>query len=207
MPDLLQKYDEIIEDILMRVGVPSRFMNATKFDFRPSVWSAVESFFAGDSFFISGGIGLGKTHLICALIHEAIYRYVSKEVKSLLDLKIVSVPRLLIGFKAAFKRAGISEEEILSDYLDVGTLILDDLGAEKSSDWSIEILYILIDTRYTEESQTIITSNLSLDGIAESLGDRIASRISEMCTIVELKGNDKRLQKSKKSNVVIDVTN
>ena len=72
-------------------------------------------------------------------------------------------------------------------------LILDDMGAEKTSEWSIQTLYSIIDRRYRDEKQTLITSNLTLDEIAEKVGDRIASRIAGMCKVVEIKGKDRRI--------------
>ena len=86
-----------------------------------------------------------------------------------------------------------SETEIINNLSEANILILDDLGAEKSSEFALQSLYVIIDQRYSEIRPTIITSNLSLGEIAEKVGDRIASRIAGMCKVIELKGKDRRL--------------
>ena len=83
---------------------------------------------------------------------------------------------------------------MLKDYFNTPLLILDDLGAEKTTDWALQSLYIIINKRLSEELQTIITSNLSLDELRDKIGDRIASRIAGMCKIVKLTGRDRRLK-------------
>lgn len=75
-------------------------------------------------------------------------------------------------------------------------LIIDDLGAEKPSEWVAETLYRIINHRYENELPVVITSNLSLDQLAQRLGDRTASRLAELCNVVELTGRDRRLQNS-----------
>jgi DNA replication protein DnaC len=77
----------------------------------------------------------------------------------------------------------------------IPVLILDDLGAEKASEWVAETLYILIDDRYGNMKPTVFTSNYSPSELAERLGDRIVSRIMEMCRIIEIKTSDKRKER------------
>ena len=74
-----------------------------------------------------------------------------------------------------------------------GVLIIDDLGAEKATEWVVEMLHRIIDKRYREVLPTIVTSNSSLDELSERVGDRIPSRLAEACDIVKLEGDDRRL--------------
>ena len=53
------------------------------------------------------------------------------------------------------------------------------MGAEKTTDWSITTLYIILDRRYRNNKPTLITTNLNLKEIENNLGSRIASRLSE----------------------------
>ncbi len=73
--------------------------------------------------------------------------------------------------------------------------ILDDIGVEKVSEFVEEFMYMLINNQYEKVYPMVITSNLPLSQLAERLGDRIVSRIKEMCSVVEIKGEDKRLKK------------
>jgi DNA replication protein DnaC len=100
-----------------------------------------------------------------------------------------------LTLKASFSH-DTGEIEVLSKFAGVKILLLDDIGSEKVSDWSKQMFYALIDRRYRNMAQTVITSNLTLQQLSETIDDRIASRISEMCLVVELKGNDFRLKQS-----------
>lgn len=88
-------------------------------------------------------------------------------------------------------------EDSLSEDLIVrkNLLFIDDLGAEKVTEWVEEVIYLVINSRYENNYPIIITSNYPLSGIAERVGDRVASRIKEMCHIVKLEGEDRRLAK------------
>jgi len=72
-------------------------------------------------------------------------------------------------------------------------LFIDDFGTEKGSEWVLETLYSIIDKKYEDVIPMIITSNLDLNALGVKMGDRIASRIAEMCDVVEMTGLDRRL--------------
>ena len=72
-------------------------------------------------------------------------------------------------------------EDILGLCKETPVLFLDDLGAEKPTDWVREQLYDLIDERYNARLPIHITTNLSIDRLAGVLGERIADRLREMC--------------------------
>ena len=86
-----------------------------------------------------------------------------------------------------------SEKRILDKYTRCPLLTIDDLGAEKVSEWSRQVIYLLIDRRYRDMKQTIITSNLTQGQLAEQLDARIASRIAEMGLVIDLGDKDYRL--------------
>ena len=77
--------------------------------------------------------------------------------------------------------------------LECNLLVLDDLGAESVTEWAKDLVHQIIDYRHREECPTIITTNLSLDGIKKLYGERVFSRIYEMCQGIELSGNDYRV--------------
>lgn len=76
-------------------------------------------------------------------------------------------------------------------------LALDDLGAERPTEWAIETLTRLIDTRVAEGLPTIVTSNYRIGQIRDlwggMAGKRVASRLAGACRPIEVKGQDRRL--------------
>lgn len=72
-------------------------------------------------------------------------------------------------------------------------LVLDDVGAEKATEWTQERIYSIVDHRYANCLPLIITSNLPASDLAPQIGERAASRLAEMCrTVVAMTGADRR---------------
>ena len=197
------KTDEEVLKILAKNGVSKIFQRARREDIPEKTWSQVSGFLKGDSIFLHGSPGIGKTHIAAALIREKIladneahYTYPDKSVRVYMPSYpvMITIPDLLLEIRECFNGGQESESSIIERYSAKKCLILDDMGAEKTSEWSIQTLYSIIDHRYRDEKQTLITSNLTLDEIAEKVGDRIASRIAGMCKVVEIKGRDRRLK-------------
>lgn len=181
--------------------IPTRFVAASKADFRPEIWDRCMA--APDGLYLTGKAGTGKTHLAVALLkHEAMtppeimFNADSGHFTLALHSKprFISVPDLLMSIRTSFKPdSTVREHDVILPYLTSDMIVMDDLGAEKTSDWSIQTLYTVFDQRYREMKKTIITSNLSLDEIASRIGDRIASRIAGMCRVFTLTGKDRRI--------------
>jgi len=74
----------------------------------------------------------------------------------------------------------------------VPLLLLDDLGAAKSSKWVEDVTYRLVDERYGDCLPTLVTSNLPPSQLRDMFGDRTASRLSDMCTRIKFDGPDLR---------------
>lgn len=141
-----------------------------------------------ESLFITGKCGHGKSHLASAIamsIFDTGHR-----------VRFLTVPNLLLEIRDTFKKdTEKSEMDIVSSYLDCKYLFLDDFGAEKISEWTLETIYVLIDTRIRNMRPTIITSNLSLPEVEDRFNDRIASRIAGNFKILELNDYDHRLKR------------
>jgi DNA replication protein DnaC len=71
-------------------------------------------------------------------------------------------------------------------------LILDDLGTEKVTDWTAERLGILVNARWMEERPIVATTNLALDQLRESIGERTYSRLVGGALVLQLGGEDRR---------------
>jgi DNA replication protein DnaC len=110
------------------------------------------------------------------------------------SVAIYSMPRLL----ARIRRTYDSEpgEDSYLDFFDrltsVDLLHIDDLGAEKRSDWVLEQLYAIVDERYQSQRSMIVTSNQDYAQLKSEIGDRVVSRLTEMCEELPLYGRDLR---------------
>lgn len=194
------KFNYVTSERRMRSShFPRKFWGLT-----PDKWEGAMPFIDisdNSGYYFYGGTGSGKTMFacICGMRIFAERPRVDGRSNGLREPKdiscqFVSAPELLLKIQATFNTSQ-SVEDILSDYADVDYLILDDLGAEKSTEWAIQMLYLLIDRRERAgNNRIIVTSNLSLDEIAERLSDRIASRIGGMCKIIKFSAKDYRLK-------------
>ena len=121
----------------------------------------------------TGNCGSGKTHIACAILRELV-----KQGKDYVRFK--SVPDLLYDLRNSYRENPLqTEREIIQEYTTSRFIVLDDLGAEKTSEYSITSLYRILDKRVNKNYTTIITTNLSLKQIENNFGSRIASRLSE----------------------------
>jgi DNA replication protein DnaC len=139
--------------------------------------------------FIHGSVGVGKTHAMFALKKQY-------DTENPYRMAIFwNTGELLQSSRADMDRNGYDKVRAMESLMETeGLIFLDDIGAESPSGWVLEQLYTLINSRYMSMKPMILSSNLSIEKIAEVLGDRIASRIVEMCDVVELTGEDKRLK-------------
>jgi DNA replication protein DnaC len=156
-----------------------------------------------------GSVGVGKTHLAVGIIKELIltkgvqclfydYRELLKEIRNSYNPSVAA-----------------TEMDVLRPALNAPVLVLDELGAERPTDWVWDTVSHILNTRYNEKRTTIITTNFvdappageePVDNFSrarraareETLGDRITermrSRLHEMCRKVEMDGKDFRLK-------------
>lgn len=146
--------------------------------------------FGRESLLLWGEPGNGKTHLAAA-IHNAL------RAKGLVVV-FVSMPDLLSKIKATFNRNNKeSEEQILRALSICDLLIIDDLGAEKTSDWVEETIFKIIDNRYRRNKPILATSNMAPKELPEQIGKRSNDRIVEMMQPVENKATSYRREHAK----------
>jgi DNA replication protein DnaC len=131
-----------------------------------------------------GDVGTGKTTLAMIIAKAAIDAGRS--------VAIYSLPRLL-----NLLRESLQADGGLTDLLDrlsvVDLLHIDDLGAENQTDWVLEQLYSLVNSRYEAQRAIVATTNLQSEALSERLGDRTVSRLVEICRDpIVLAGEDKR---------------
>lgn len=202
----LKEQSEHPEKVLVYMGVPfgytyKRFENYEGLtEIKKSCLALAES---EESGLLIGGTGTGKTHLAVAILRRKIE--LSKKVyfnthfrnSCSTDPLFVSCPELLLEVRATYqKNSEVFETDIINKYRSTSLLILDDMGAERGTQWTESTLYLIIDYRDKNNLQTIITSNLSLEEIEQIHGARIASRLSN-AKLINIKAADYRKRRFK----------
>jgi DNA replication protein DnaC len=99
------------------------------------------------------------------------------------SVAIYSLPRLLARIRRTYD-ADVHEQSYLEFFerlTSVDLLHVDDLGAEKSSDWVFEQLYAIVNERYEAERAMVVTTNLDQAELEQQIGMRTVSRLVEIC--------------------------
>lgn len=152
-----------------------------------------------------GSVGSGKTHLAVAIAQRLLERGFA--------CRFCDYRDLLKQVQATFDPANpATEAGVVGPLLAVEVLVLDDLGVGRATEWAVETLHYILNHRYSQQLATILTTNLT-DGdpgarlgeggefrrqpaLAEVIGERLRSRLYEMCTLVPLHGDDHRRQRA-----------
>ncbi len=140
-----------------------------------------------------GTCGVGKTHLAVALLKQVIME--KGDGGLFYDFR-----DLLREIQASWNSVSqTSELEVLRPVLEAKVLILDELGANKPTDWVRDTIAHIINCRYNDEKLTIFTSNYldkpvkqGEENLTDRIGMRLRSRLFEMCREVEIQGPDFR---------------
>ena len=152
-----------------------------------------EKLVSGDGLYIEGPNGTGKTHLAAAIALQLIASGVPVVCKTAGDL--------LADVKNAFDNGAVSEAVILRAYKDADLLVIDDLGKEMCTDWSMSTLYAILNDRYEDLKPTIITTNYGADDLIAALTPKgndgakakaIVSRLRENAQVVTMDWEDYR---------------
>jgi DNA replication protein DnaC len=165
----------------------------------------------GRGLLLTGSIGVGKTHLAVGILQALVaergatglfydYRDLLKQVQN--------------SYNAQVRE---TELEILRPVFEAEVLVLDELGASKPTDWVWDTVAHILNTRYNDRRTTIITTNYANLGplgtetgmrapmreetLGDRIGERMRSRLQEMCVVVEMQGEDFR-QKIKRASFV-----
>jgi DNA replication protein DnaC len=163
----------------------------------------------GRGLLLTGSIGVGKTHLAVGILQALVaergatglfydYRDLLKQVQN--------------SYNAQVRE---TELEVLKPVFEAEVLVLDELGASKPTDWVWDTVAHILNTRYNDRRTTIITTNYANSGplgtesgprgamreetLGDRIGERMRSRLQEMCVLVEIQGEDFR-QKVKRAS-------
>lgn len=140
----------------------------------------------GKGLILLGGVGCGKTFMACAIANYVMDR--------LYPALATNFTRIANNVQEHFE----DRAEYMRSFSDYALLVIDDLGAERKSEYMNEIVYSVIDDRYRAGLPMIITTNMTLEQLKFPQGieqARIFDRILERCFPVEFKCPSMRRQK------------
>jgi DNA replication protein DnaC len=161
---------------------------------------------AGKGLLFTGSIGVGKTHLAVGVLRRLVQE---RGVRGL----FVDYRELLKSIQNSYNpQVQTTELELLQPVFAAEVLVLDDLGAQKPNEWVWDTVALILNTRYNDKQTTIITTNYpdlpagagfkpaekgdkpvrSEDTLGDRIGDRMRSRLAEMCVRIEMTGEDFR---------------
>lgn len=137
-----------------------------------------------ENLLLIGPTGVGKTHLACAtVLHHA---------ERSLAFWRFRITELLRNLR--YERKAEEEEKYIRQLATIPILLIEDLGVQKHTDWNMAVLWEIIDRRIESgKNGLIITSNHGRGKLAESMGDKVPSRLSAICKVVTIDGDDYRL--------------
>ncbi len=156
----------------------------------------------GNGLLFVGPCGVGKTHLAVGILQALI---TERDVAG----RFVDCKELLKEIQSSYSANNEqTERQVLRPALDAEVLVLDELGAARRTDWVSDMIEHLLNMRYNDRKTTIITTNLPYasagvpghgakeamrqETLGDRIGERMLSRLSEMCLVVEMDGPDYR---------------
>ncbi len=190
--------------------IPSKFAGVLKsdnidprghsqLDAMTYVTSFVDKYPEEKGFLLMGGPGLAKTRLAVGAIAEL-------TLQKAVECVFTDFFFLLGDLREAYS-AGIPENEIIGPLINAEILVIDEMGKGRSSEWEQNILDQLISKRYNSSKKTLVTTNYvardslpkksrnNTEVLEDRVGERIASRLYEMCAPLFIEGSDYRKSK------------
>jgi len=186
-----------VDDALIRRGFPPKFMRRdwtlarTISRYSPPAARDENGAFRGfKGLFLTGATGTKKTASLCLLARDWL-----REVgaRGRLSWRFVSFPELCLRLQEAWGSGSeMTPSEIIQELSTVPFLILDEIGAEKTTEFVLQSAYTILNKREWAELPVYGTSNLSIEEIGAKMDPRIASRIRGMCEVLPVGGHDQR---------------
>ena len=137
-----------------------------------------------------GNVGTGKTFIAACIVNALIDRGFA--------CYFTNFTRLINQVSGSYS----GKQEFIDKLNNYELLVIDDLAAERETDYTHEIIFNVIDTRCSSRKPLIVTTNLTAEQLKNPDSEkkrRIYSRLLERCTPVEVKGNDRRKEKLKEN--------
>ena len=177
-----------LNDLLIGSGITPRFADCTLDNFitgavlekvralstcQSYVDQFEENYRAGRSLILSGNIGTGKTHLGSAIVQHVIRKFSAAAL-------IVSAAEIIRIAKGAMVRgAEYTERDVINELAGLDLLVIDEIGAQKGSEYELGLLHEVIDRRYQLVLPTVVVSNLPANALGQFIGDRALDRLRQ----------------------------
>lgn len=197
-----ERLKNIYEGMINKIDIPKRFQNKNFDNYDPykenmqafqKVKEYVDTFEEryknGDWLVLSGGYGLGKTHLSLAAAKEIVWffagQYLENRPNSInyggASEKCIfkTSSQLVQEIRNSYDSDAINEKQLMDRFKGVPLLIIDDLGTEKASEWQHEKMYLILNYRYNQMKNTIITTNLDTSELKKQVSSRVVERMIE----------------------------
>ncbi|MCX4450640.1 ATP-binding protein [Streptomyces sp. NBC_01789] len=165
-------------------AVPRRFANAVPEE-QATTWAATTAadLHSARSLLFTGTVGTGKTHRAWSVLRAIAETGANVPFRAITEADLFALLR---------PGGSSSPETELEALASVDVLYVDDLGAAKNTEWTEEITYRLINRRYEACRPCIFTTNSAAPELPAVVGDRIASRLRQMCDLIPMTGDDRR---------------
>ncbi len=214
------RFEQRIARLLEMASIPRRYQHCSFDSYEPRFTGADQSLGTahmtarrfvdgypvtteGHGLLLTGSIGVGKTHLAVGILQSLV---VEKGVRGL----FCDYRELLKEIQHSYNPQVLTTElDILRPVFEAEVLVLDELGASKPTEWVWDTVAHILNTRYNDKRTTIITTNypdqapgggpvtaaqraMREETLGDRIGERMRSRLAEMCVVIEMRGADFR---------------
>lgn len=149
-----------------------------------------------ENIIITGGVGLGKTHLAYAIVNALEKKMTSPtgwEFYTKKSVEMVNIKYIIDNIKNLWSdKADGYDKNLVAEFKKIGLLIIDEVGVQYGTDSERLELFEIFNARYNAVLPTIVISNHTLEELPRILGLRIIDRLFSGAKIFELKGKSKR---------------
>ena len=176
-------------------NIPMLYQRARMDDLSPALVAKFAELPEWRGLCLWGGPGVGKSHAMAAIAFHFAERGI--------EVCRVKYESLCMQIRGTYRDGSkASDADILRRYTTPPVLILEDIGTtvgieRQESDFSLRVLYMILDDRIEAMKPTFITTNKSVEELGKSFDARIASRILQACSIIKVDGRDRRKEMAK----------
>lgn len=174
-------------ELLIGSGITPRFVECTLDNYRTSTTDMAsalivcqayadqfeENYRAGRGLLLTGNVGTGKTHLASGIVQQVIRKFGAAAV-------IASAAEIIRIAKGAMVRgAEYTERDVINELAGLDLFVIDEIGAQKGSEYELGLLHEVIDRRYQLVRPTVVVSNLPASTLGQFIGARALDRLRQ----------------------------